>query len=207
MNKKGISLLLVGIISAALVYIGISQFSGDVAAAPSECRMQGAWVSSFAGGPWDRPLIIQETISPQDPAGMKLTYVMRPVNPDATFGFPFPPFSEAEYISELIGEATKTGPDTYDISLIGYGAKNNEADRDTILYIWTVNGTMTCIDGENKTDMVYLSVYEAAQDADSDGFPDEGEEPVFCLGPMTLSAAKRVTPMPACVPPPLEENQ
>jgi hypothetical protein len=96
--------------------------------------LQGAWVSSFYG-PWAKPLIVQETISSLDPAGKRLTYTMRLVNPDATFGFAFPPFNEAEYMSDLIGEAYRTGRNTYDFSLVGYGVKNVENDRGDILYI------------------------------------------------------------------------
>ena len=46
-----------------------------------------------------------------------------------------------------------------------------------------------------------VSVYAAAQDADGDGFPDEGQEPVACLA--FAGMAKRVKVMPQCVPPPM----
>jgi hypothetical protein len=207
MTKKWISLLLVlVVVFTALIWIGFARFASDVAAAPGQCNLQGAWVSSFYG-PWQKPLIMQETISPLDPAGNKLTYTMHLVNPDATFGFPIPPFTEAEYMSDLIGEAVRTGRDTYDFSLIGYGVKNVAFDRGDILYILTVTGTMTCIDDENKTDSVYLAVYLAEQDSDKDGFPDEDEEPFFCVGPSPLSEAKRVPQMPACVPLPPPESE
>ena len=188
MNRKRVSLLLAIAVLVALLLAGAPRVMGSIAADAAKCRIQGSWVGSFAGGPWPTKLIIQETISPQDPAGKRLTYVMRLVNPDATFGM----FPEADYISELVGEAVRTGPNTYDLSLIGYGAKTLVGDRNVIQYIWTVTGSMECLDGGRKTDSVHLAVYAADQDADSDGFPDEGEEPVFCVGPTTLSAAKRV---------------
>ena len=56
----------------------------EAAAAPDDCQIQGAWVGRFAGGPWDTPLIFQNTVTPQDADGEKLTYEMRWVNPDAT---------------------------------------------------------------------------------------------------------------------------
>jgi hypothetical protein len=124
---------------------------------------------------------------------------MRLVNPDTTF---FGMFPDADYMSELVGEAVRTGPNTYDFSLIGYGAKTLVGVRNEIQYIWTVTGSMECLDGDNKTDSVHLAVYAAAQDADNDGFPDEGEEPALCVGPTILSAAKRVPLMPACEPMP-----
>ena len=202
MTKKWVCLVLVvSVVFAVLLFAGLTQFVIDVAAAPSQCRIQGAWVSSMSGGPGSKPLIMQETISPQDPAGNKLTYVLRMVNPNATFGILESPFLETEYVSDLVGEAVRTGRDTYDFSLIGYGVKNVDLDRGDIQYIWTVTGTMTCIDGQNKTDNVHFAIYLADQDGDMDGFPDKDEVPVSCFGPTTFSEAKRVPQMPACVPP------
>ncbi|MEJ2703535.1 MAG: hypothetical protein P8Z79_13945 [Sedimentisphaerales bacterium] len=44
------------------------------------------------------------------------------------------------------------------------------------------------------------SCYLASQDADRDGFPDEGEEPVACI-PWGWTS-KRLTLMPGCAPKP-----
>ena len=203
MFKKWVALFLtVVVLFAVLLYAGAAQFAGDVAAAPANCRIQGAWVSSFAGGPWDTPLLMLETISPQDPAGNKLTYTMHLVNPDATFAAP--PLSESDYMSDLVGEAVRTGRDSYEFSLIGYGVEDREANRGRIIFIWTVTGTMTCVDGEHKTDEVHIAVYLADQDGDGDGFPDEGEEPFLCIGPGPLGVGRRVPQMEACVPTPME---
>jgi len=110
---------------------------GKVVAAPAECRLQGAWVGSYSGGPWETPLIFQSTLTPQDPAGKKLTYVMRWVNPDATLRNP--QFEETDYASEFVGEAVKTGSKDYDYSLIGYGVKERAGDRNEITYIFVIN--------------------------------------------------------------------
>ena len=61
-------------------------------------------------------------------------------------------------MSDLIGEAVRTGRDTYEFSLIGCGTRGVPGDRGDILYIWSVTGTMTCIDGQNKTDDVYCDL-------------------------------------------------
>ena len=45
--------------------------------------------------------------------------------------------------------------------------------------------------------------YLASQDADGDGFPDPGEEPVNCM-PFTFSS-RRLRVMPGCVPTPMPE--
>lgn len=198
MTRKRISLFLAVVGLAALLLPVAFMTIGSVAAAPVDCRIEGAWISSFSGGPWSTPLIMQETITPQDPAGNKLTYVMRLVNPDVTFAMP--EYVYVDYMTELIGEAVRTGPSTYDFSLIGYGVNIREGDRNEIQYIWTVTGAMECVDGEHKTDDVHVAVYDGAQDADSDGYPDEAEEPIFCTGPFTFGAGQRVPLMPRCQP-------
>ena len=188
-------------VSLVFLVIGISMFvfvdRFPLAAAPADCRIQGAWVGSFAGGPWDTPLIFQNTVTPQDPAGNKLTYVMHWVNPDVTLRDP--QFEETDYASELVGEAIKTGPKNYDYSLIGYGVKERPGDRNKITYIFVVNGSLTCEGDANITSDVTLSVYSADKDADQDGFPDEGAEPM-CIGPTDFGTAKRVPQMPRCEP-------
>lgn len=197
MNRKWVALFLaVAVVVSGLLYAGAPLFTGDVAAAPSKCNIEGAWVSSFTGPLWNTPLVMQETLVPLDPAGKKLAYTMHLVNPDATFGGGFP----AEYMSDLVGEAVKTGRNEYEFSLIGYGVRGVADDRDEIVYIWTVTGTMMCSDGENKTDMVQLAVYLGEQDADGDGYPDDGEVPVFCTEPGPFAIGKRVPQMSACEP-------
>ena len=164
--------------------------------AVADCRMQGAWVGSFSGGAYDMPLIFQSTITPHDPAGDKLTYVMRWVNPDVTFKNP--QLEETDYISELVGEAIKTGPNTYDYSVIGYGVKERPGERNGITYILEVNGSLTCEDGNNIVSDVNVSVYLGDQDADQDAFPDEGAKPLLCIGPISFGAAQRAPMIPRC---------
>ena len=186
--------LLIGLLTVSVVLSAGNGFE-----AKSSCRVEGAWVSSFTG-PWDKPLIMQETLTPLDPEGKKMAYFMHLVNPDATFGFPFPPFSKTDYLSDLVGEAVKTGRNSYDFSLIGYGVKEEEKDRGDITFIQIVTGTVSCVDGEHKTDIVNIAVYMADQDADKDGYPDEGAEPFLCTPTGPFAVGKRVPQMAACVP-------
>ena len=171
----------------------------EAVAASDDCNIQGAWVGNFPGGPWDTPLIFQNTATPLDPDGEKLIYEMRWVNPDATLRMP--EFEEADYASNFVGEAIKMGPGSYDYSVIGYGVNERPGDRGEILYLFVVNGTLTCEGDANVASDVTLSVYTAAQDADMDGLPDEGEEPM-CIGPNDFGSAQRIPLMPRCEPPP-----
>lgn len=163
------------------------------------CKIQGAWIGYLKEPPGFPTLMIQETLTPLDPAANRLAYVVRLVNPDATF---FGLDTEADYLTELVGEAVRAGRNTYDFSAIGYATKAVPNNRNEIRYIWVITGSMECIDGNAKTDNVSISVFMANQDSNEDGFPDEGQEPVLCIPPGTFSTAKRVPLMPRCVPPP-----
>jgi hypothetical protein len=124
---------------------------------------------------------------------------MRWVNPDATLRNP--QFEDTDYASEFVGEAIKKGSNSYDYSLIGYGVNERPGDRNEIAYIFVINGSLTCEDDANVTSDVTLSVYPGDQDADQDGFPDEGAEPM-CIGPTDFGTAQRVPPMARCEPAP-----
>ncbi len=136
---------------------------------------------------------------PQDADGKKLTHKMRWVNLDATLRIP--KFEEVDYASDLVGEAIKTGPGVYDYSVIGYGVNERPGDRGEIVYLFVVNGSLACEGDATITSDVTLSVYMAAQDADMDGLPDEGEVPI-CMGTSDFGSAQRIPQMPRCEPPP-----
>ena len=71
--------------------------------------------------------------------------------------------------------------------MIGYGVNERPGDRGEIVYMFVVNGSLACEGDATITSDVTLSVYMAAQDADMDGLPDEGEVPI-ASAPMILAA-------------------
>lgn len=180
----------------ALLLTACQPVVDTAAAAADECGVEGSWIGKYEGGPWDDPLLFQSTLVPIDPDGKQLTYVMRLVNGDATFRIP--DFADADYLSELVGVAVKGDQGTYDVSLMGYGVNERENDRNEILYLFGVTGTLKCEGGILSQDVV-LSVFAADQDADHDGYPDEGAEPFFCH-PTTFGFAKQVPITSWCEP-------
>ncbi len=191
MNKKRISLLsaIVALVAlVALLLAAAPKARGSAAADSASCGISGSWIGYLKEPPGAPTLIMQETLTPLDPAAKRLAYVLRLVNPDATF-FGLDP--EADYMTELVGEAVKTGEDTYDFSAIGYATKTVPDSRDEIRFIWVLSGSMEC-EGNTKTDTASISVFMAGKDSDEDGFPDEGEVPDFYIPPGTFSTAKRV---------------
>jgi hypothetical protein len=114
----------------------------------------------------------------------------------------FGSFPDADHLSNPIGQAVRTGLNTYELTLISYGTKKAELPGmlPEIVYIYVVYGKgvltgQNTMEGEG-TDSFFLP----SADADGDGLPDEGAEPIYCF-PYALTA-KRVPLMPPCVVPP-----
>jgi hypothetical protein len=188
MNTKRLGLLF-AIVALAVLLLGtaspaIDSFAKD----PTACAIPGTWITYLTGPEDLPPLILQETLTPLDWEGSRLSYVMRPVNGDPTFlGLDL----EANVMGELVGEAVRTGWNTYDFSLIGYGAKLTPGTRGEVRYMWVVSGSMTCADGV-KTNSADISFYTADQDSNQDGFPDEGEEPAQYIPEEVFSTGRHV---------------
>ena len=101
------------------------------------------------------------------------------------------------------GQAVKVGRHQYKATYLGYYRKlDGTTGGVAIDGIWTADASFELIGPDQLQGHGTGSYYMAAQDADQDGFPDEGQEPVLCL-PWTWNG-KRLTPLPGCTPPPLE---
>jgi hypothetical protein len=165
-------------------------------------NIAGTWFGKFPieNSPYQIPLIVTETLTPIDLTG-RFSCVMRMLNSDFTFTGMFP---ETNSVSDLVGEAVRTGPDTYQLSVVGCGVKKPAiedaawADRGQIQYIWVLSGKAICIDENNVEHDLMLSLYSGIdnpdfafpwnpgelfplhnQDIDNNGLPDEGEIPIF----------------------------
>ena len=205
-NKRNIALLAIIMLTALLLTASLSVITENSWAQDGEelwsgWPLAGSWISWVPPeGPVTEPAIVQYMFTPLDPAGNRLAHRMRMVNGDTTFLGLFP---EADYLGDLVGVAVRTGLNTYESRIIGYGYKSQPANRGKLQYIWVMNQTMTLINRDTiqNTD-IYLALFSPGTDVDpEDGLPDEGAEPDFCLGPFE-GAAKRVQLMPPCVPPP-----
>lgn len=210
-NKRNIALLAIIMLTALLLTASLSVITESSWAQDSEepwsgWPLAGSWIIwAPPEGPVTEPLIIQDTLTPLDPAGDRLAYRQQFINADPTFLSIFP---EADNQSHLIGEAVKTGLNTYEFTIIGYGFKTLPADRGQLKYIWVSSGTTILTDRNTRQDTdLYLSLYGPDKDVNpADGLPDEGAEPDLCLGPFG-GVMKRVPLMPPCVPPPPPEGE
>ena len=168
--------------------------------APPEWPIEGAWINTIPI-PDLGVIVSQMTVVPQDPAGTLLTSVLRNAKPNPSiFGF----FPDADHESEHVGQTVWTASLAYESNWIGYGTKTAESPEQLpeIVYISVLSGRAQFIDRNTLKGGGTHAFYLASQDADGDGLPDEGQEPVACFP--YASTSKRVQLMPPCVPPPPE---
>ncbi|MHC4301495.1 MAG: Kelch repeat-containing protein [Planctomycetota bacterium] len=160
-------------------------------------RLDGAWVIE-APSPLGGKIFHTSFFTAQDADGLRYTVVMEHSECSITVWGAFP---EATKKTDMVGMAVKTGPTTSKGTLVGYGVKAGELEEE-LVYIEVASYEGTLVD-ENTLELTATqSFYMPEQDADGDGFPDEGELPVLCT-PYTVPS-RRVTLVPMCelTPPP-----
>jgi len=170
----------------------------------------GAWVQSVPPvGPMTQdaqPAIIYETLAPADAAGNVFVYKQTYANPDNTLGGILP---QADLGGELAGTAVRTGPNTYQFTLVGYSGQTRPGNRGQILGIMVSSGTMTLTGPQTRIDSnLVMSLF--GPDADiypADGLPDEGVEPLMCVPFPGDYVATRIPVLPPCTPTPMPPLQ
>lgn len=100
------------------------------------------------------------------------------------------------------GQANRVGRNTYSATFLEYQRKKDLATGAIeIVGLDTVDAHFTLVGPDLLRGHGTASYYVAEQDADQDGFPDEGQEPIICL-PWAWTA-KRLTAVPGCLPAPM----
>ncbi len=160
--------------------------------------LDGIWVTS-APTPFGN-FISKTLYVAQDAAKTRYSGTLEFIN-----GFPFftelYPDENQSLSCSAGGHAVMVGRDRYDMTYLNY---NRKFDASTgmleIIGLNTLVGQFEVIGPDAIYGSATASYYMAAQDADKDGFPDEGGEPVLCI-PWAWTC-KRLTLMPGCTPTP-----
>jgi hypothetical protein len=164
-----------------------------------EWPIVGTWITTVPI-PEGQIIYGNYTVTQQDPEGIHYTSVVHAINPlePPTFYDIFP---EAEHYTTHIGQMKKTGLNTYESTVIGYGTKQPDIPGMLcdIVYISVITGTLQLVDENTMQGQGTHAFYDASADANGDGLPDEGQEPVACF-PYAITG-RRVLLMPPCVPP------
>jgi len=201
-KKNTITILLIG--SFALVtattwsvfangYEQNVQWGNDLTWSPA-----GGWIISIPT-PMGAMLMMHNQ-SALDLAGTRFGGSMFQVNENPTN---FGAFPEGDRFSHWITQTIRTGPDTLETTMIGYITKKRENAMDELLAFDVINATWSMTGPDAKEGVATMSTYLASQDADQDGFPDEGQEPLACT-PFAFTG-RRLRVMPGCVPASLPE--
>lgn len=162
--------------------------------------LAGAWIATLA----EFNIITEYTITPVNPEHTEFISVLRQVKPDPTLGGGFP---EADRETDWIGTTVQTGWNSFESTVVRYGTKKVEDQpQPQIVYIMVMYGSGRLVDLNTIEAGGTTAIFLPEQDADGDGFPDEGEVPIWC-GPYTLTSCKRVQIMPPCELPPPPEGQ
>lgn len=157
-------------------------------------RLDGVWVEGVKGEGIE--VVHSSFTVAQDPQGLRYaTYVEHSQCSPSVWGA----FPEANAHSQMFGLIEKTGPTTSKGTTIHYGLKTGGV-QDEIVYIAVTSWEATQVDEDHEASKGTQSLYLPQQDADHDGFPDAGQEPVLCF-PFE-SAGTRVKLMPMGVPTP-----
>jgi hypothetical protein len=148
----------------------------------------GTWVSSAQNSPDDNPYLWTETITPLDNTGTRYAYQAWSPNPEvvwSTLGL-----TEARVHGHALGELVQTGDNEYTFTVLCHAAKAiPEADAHAELqWLWYWVGTAWLSEEgtlvKDGTWQLYNSVdvFDGDipdKDADDDGFPDEGVQPLL----------------------------
>lgn len=186
-KKNRVLMVVIGLGAVLLITTGWSVMA-DIVPVPI-CVPRGVYIGVYPAHQWT----FIRTVIPTDPAGNTITSILSCDNADPTFGITDPPFSEVDHMTDYIGPMVRTGPNTWAHTAISYGTKKVEGQpKPEIVYIQVFEGTFTYTDDGN-TEVVTgdFAIYLSEQDADGDGFPDEGATPIYC-GPIPTVTATRM---------------
>ena len=153
------------------------------------CRLEGTFILEGAGGVH----VLDQALS-LDSANEHVALHHDLADYDATAGGLFP---TAVRYSTAQGEAIRTGPRSFEYTLLYWGL--DAANRRVSMVF--CSGTKVFREGDCGTyDTVgnTLAVYRVSQDEDGDGVPDMGQTPVACV-PLELTG-RRLSIRPPCTP-------
>ncbi len=166
---------------------------------PSDQSPVGVWVLSIPT-PMGNILMLHNNHA-QDSTGTRFGGTVIHVNDNPTnFGM----FVDVDGSHGWVSQTVRTGPDTFATTMLNYGTKSREYIPHELATIGISTSTWRITGPDTKEGEATYAVYLASQDADGDGFPDEGEEPISCT-PFTFTG-RRVHVMPGCTLTPMPEG-
>ena len=164
-------------ISACLLLASPMAMADNAAAAH---KLGGAWVARVIGAPvpagWSYVIVA-------DPSGTRASghgSVDLGLNTAAILGYPY--FEPTDSSSLILIESVRTGPQSAAYNSVYYGLKRLDPSSPVntkIVYIGVVKGNLEFLGPDKAQGTHNFELYYPEQDADGDGFPDEGQTTPF----------------------------
>ena len=143
-------------------------------------KLGGAWVARVIGTPlpagWSYVVVA-------DPSGTRASghgSVDLGFSAEAILGYPY--FEPTDSASPILIEIVRTGPQSAAYNSVYYGLKRLDPSSPVntqIVYIGVVKGDLEFLGPDKAQGTHNFELYYPEQDADGDGFPDEGETTPF----------------------------
>ena len=162
-------------------------------------KLEGAWVSKVPG-----TAMQWTTVYTPDASGRRATITgALQVRIPFEVMFPtLPPPVDGSY--DFVGEAVMTGPDTAKATMVGYAVKKVTPSAqypfgEQVLWTWVGSGDIKFTASGKTESTGTMGIYLPEADADGDGLPDPGQNPIICF-PVAYPSV-RLGLMPGCTPP------
>lgn len=144
-------------------------------------QLGGAWIGGNPGIQWNLLQI------PLDPAGKTEAFRVSALKWGPAVAGLISGFG-ADSLTDFVGEGRMISRDTAKWKCVGYAQVAGNSPENMAIFVYSGTFKFT---GCDSAVLVYtLSVYPAAADADGDGYPDAGAQPVVTIPDMTDTAIR-----------------
>jgi hypothetical protein len=187
--RIGIPVLLVLLPMAVWTAFGGSDYEQSIQhGAELEWSPIGIWVCRIPG----YPFLFWRTVTPQDLTGQRYGGTSLQI----TYEINLPDPNETIADQDLPEQTVRTGPNSFESTSLIYATKEGEGPFSTVSHIWVCHAAWTLTSPDAYEGNTQVATYLASQDADGDGLPDDGQEPVDVVEFPVIGRRLRV--MPPC---------
>jgi hypothetical protein len=183
LSKKSIALTILAAAGGTLLILSPSAWSDQQR---NSAKLEGAWVAKMPGTPFQWNYVM----TPTEPSGQRATLW-------GTFTIPIPGFVyglQAQYqpeeLSVISGEVAMTGRNEAKGTVIWWGLKNTVPGDPAypfkqLVHIGVSSFTLSFTASGKAQVTHHMKFYDPSSDANEDGLPDHGQQPVFSAPPVT----------------------
>jgi hypothetical protein len=188
LSKKNIALTILAAVGGILLILSQTAWTDQHG---SSAKLEGAWVARLPGTPFQWNYVM----NPTEPSGQRATLwgsFTIPI-PGALVGLPTQ--YQTQDLSVISGEAVMTGRNEAKGKVIWWGLKDTVAGIKQVVYIGVDSVTISFAAPGKAQVSHHMKFYDPSADADGDGLPDPGQQPVF---PVPSGTSVDVTSIDTC---------